>query len=215
MTLNELKRIVSNGEGQRLEFKHKINFPEKIAREVVAFANSEGGILLIGVNDDKVINGIKNADEEIYAFEKLVNEFVKFPINYHIEKINIDSKRDVLYIKIASLERKPNFALEQKNHKYGIPYVRVADKSVKASKIVSRILKLESEKAEIVVSFGENEKKILSLIDQNGFTTQKDLIDTFFWTETFTSNLLINLVIGGIVKVVPEEEKEDKFYLKS
>jgi predicted HTH transcriptional regulator len=49
--------LVRKGEGATLEFKLKSNHPEKIVREVVAFANSQGGLLLIGVGDDKSIPG--------------------------------------------------------------------------------------------------------------------------------------------------------------
>ena len=57
--VNQLRRLVSQGEGQHLEFKRKASFPEKIVRELIAFANTEGGTLLIGVDDDKSIPGVK------------------------------------------------------------------------------------------------------------------------------------------------------------
>ncbi|MDZ7649627.1 MAG: ATP-binding protein [Cytophagales bacterium] len=47
-----------------LEFKRKAAYPEKIVRELIAFANTEGGTLLVGVDDDKSIPGVKYPDEE-------------------------------------------------------------------------------------------------------------------------------------------------------
>lgn len=46
--LKNLKNLVRHGEGQRLEFKMKVKFPEKIIKELVAFANTDGGHLLLG-----------------------------------------------------------------------------------------------------------------------------------------------------------------------
>ena len=43
MLVGDLKKIVSEGESDRVEFKIKVNHPEKIIREVVAFANAKGG----------------------------------------------------------------------------------------------------------------------------------------------------------------------------
>ncbi|MFM8913049.1 MAG: helix-turn-helix domain-containing protein, partial [Flammeovirgaceae bacterium] len=57
--LFELKKLVFEGEGLQLEFKRKASYPEKIVRDLIAFANTEGGTLLVGVDDDKTIPGVK------------------------------------------------------------------------------------------------------------------------------------------------------------
>lgn len=49
MTTEELKFLIKQGEGYTLEFKE--NLGKKFVVEVVAFANSMGGTILIGVND--------------------------------------------------------------------------------------------------------------------------------------------------------------------
>lgn len=58
----QLRRLVMEGEGQHLEFKRKVSHPEKIVREMIAFANSEGGTILIGVDDDGLLAGVKYPD---------------------------------------------------------------------------------------------------------------------------------------------------------
>jgi predicted HTH transcriptional regulator len=64
LDLRNLKHLVRHGEGQRLEFKMKVKFPEKIIKELVAFANSDGGHLFVGVADDGQIDGSKFVDED-------------------------------------------------------------------------------------------------------------------------------------------------------
>ncbi len=56
LTSSDIKSIVQSGEGYNAEFK--IRVPKKVrelSEEICAFANSAGGILLIGVSDDNVI----------------------------------------------------------------------------------------------------------------------------------------------------------------
>lgn len=65
--LRELKKLASEGEGIQLEFKLKATYPEKIVRELIAFANTEGGTLLIGVDDDGSIPGVKYPEEEAHV----------------------------------------------------------------------------------------------------------------------------------------------------
>lgn len=64
MTLDHLRRLVARGEGQTIEFKRRVPSPDRLAKEVIAFANSSGGQLLLGVTDDGRIVGVKDSEEE-------------------------------------------------------------------------------------------------------------------------------------------------------
>lgn len=56
----EIKSIVSSGEGYNAEFKERVPTNLKgITEEVCAFANASGGVLLIGVDDKNVIQGVR------------------------------------------------------------------------------------------------------------------------------------------------------------
>ena len=75
MEMREIKRLIFGGENEHVEFKRKINHPEKVIREVVAFANTGGGHLFVGVDDDKSIVGCKFADEEDFILQKAILVF--------------------------------------------------------------------------------------------------------------------------------------------
>ncbi|MEM9666450.1 MAG: ATP-binding protein, partial [Bacteroidota bacterium] len=51
-TLTDLTKLIATGEGLHLEFKRKVPSPARFSKEVVALANTQGGRLLIGVDDD-------------------------------------------------------------------------------------------------------------------------------------------------------------------
>ncbi len=61
---------IAGGEGQHREFKARLDNPERIAGEIVAFANSEGGTLNVGVDDQGHVCGVDDADK---AFQMLTN----------------------------------------------------------------------------------------------------------------------------------------------
>ena len=77
MTAAELKNLVKKGEGLCLEFKKKADHPEKIVRELVAFANTQGGFLLVGVEDNGNISGLKFPEDEQYVIEAALSKYVK------------------------------------------------------------------------------------------------------------------------------------------
>jgi predicted HTH transcriptional regulator len=62
--VQQLKKLVAQGEGASLEFKRKVTNPEKVIREMVAFANTSGGVLLVGIGDDRSIPGLKFPEDE-------------------------------------------------------------------------------------------------------------------------------------------------------
>jgi ATP-dependent DNA helicase RecG len=62
METEELLRIIANGEDSRHQFKANVTRSESIAQELIAFNNSDGGLLIIGVTDDNEISGLTNSD---------------------------------------------------------------------------------------------------------------------------------------------------------
>ena len=62
MKLNKLKQIIACGEDSSQQFKQDIKSPDSLAAEMVAFSNSQGGTLFIGVADNGELRGLNNAD---------------------------------------------------------------------------------------------------------------------------------------------------------
>ena len=73
MNLKELKTLCNGGEGQYVEFKHKANHPNQIVEEVVGFANSKGGSLLVGVDDNGNTLGLKFAEADAIYLTDYIN----------------------------------------------------------------------------------------------------------------------------------------------
>ena len=58
MTKTELLALISNGENSGVEFKRDVDEIRDLAKEIVALTNLQGGIVLLGVEDDGTISGI-------------------------------------------------------------------------------------------------------------------------------------------------------------
>ena len=80
-----LKKLIANGENQQLDFKYCISDSRKIARTLSAFANTDGGRILIGVRDNGSIAGIKS-DEEYYMVDTAVQLYCRPEIDFTIKR---------------------------------------------------------------------------------------------------------------------------------
>ena len=67
-----IQQLVAQGEHVQQDFKFAITDARKIARSISAFANTEGGRLLVGVKDNGKIAGVRS-EEEIYMIEAAEN----------------------------------------------------------------------------------------------------------------------------------------------
>ena len=125
--------------GNNLEFKLKSNHPEKIVREVVAFANSGGGKLLVGVGDDKAIKGLKDADEDEYTLSRAIDKYIFPKISFKRERVAITPDRDVLVLTIPRSVDRPHYVVDDTGARQA--YIRVEDKSIQASREMKEIMR--------------------------------------------------------------------------
>ena len=210
MNVKELKNLVRQGEGTSLEFKLKASHPEKIIREMVAFANSKGGKLLVGVGDDKTIPGLKFVDEEEYILVRAIERNCFPPLRYEIERIAITDERDVLVFNIPKSKEKPHFVhLENEEHRKA--YVRVKDRSVQASREVKQILRRENEDG-IKFTYGEKEKILMLYLAENQKITIEKFAEIAKISLRSASHTLVLLVLSNVLKIQPDEVM-DWYYL--
>ena len=210
MNVKELKNLVRQGEGISLEFKLKATHPEKIVREIVAFANSKGGKLLLGVNDDKTIPGLKFVDEEEYILVRAIERNCYPPINYELERIAITDERDVLVFTIPKSKEKPHY-VQLENEQNSKAYVRVKDRSVQASREVKQILRRENEDG-IKFTYGEKEKILMVFLAENQKITIEKFAEIARISPRSASHTLVLLVLSNVLKIQPDEVM-DWYYL--
>jgi predicted HTH transcriptional regulator len=138
----ELRKLVAQGEGARLEFKRKATYPEKIVREMIAFANTGGGILLLGVGDDRTLPGLKYPEGESHVIHEALKK-CRPPLPVSEEFIPIGNARTIIRYHVLESTKKPHYLLTGQTKE---SYVRVNDQSIKASREVREIVNRREKK---------------------------------------------------------------------
>jgi predicted HTH transcriptional regulator len=212
MTSVELRKLTDLGEGQHLEFKKKADHPEKIVREMVAFANSGGGVLLIGVDDNGKISGLKFPEEEKFVMEAAIFQYAMPALSYKLDLIPIGQGLSVLKYEIPDGKEKPYFWLEKKENQLRSVYVRSKDQSLRASYEMFRYL--VSAKQERPVTFGSQELLLLNELGRNGTISIRDFCDISGLGKKKVSVLFVSLCCSGVLEIIPGEH-HDLFRLTS
>ena len=202
---HQIKQLIFGGEGVIVDFKKTITSCEKIAKTMVSFANNKGGRLLIGVNDDGSIKGVKNEDEEKYMIERAASLFCKPMLEPVFEEIYIDEKM-VLVVTTAESDTKPHYALGD-DKKWWV-YVRVKDKSILASKIVVDVLHRASATTGVLITYTEKEKILLEYLDKNHNITLKEFAVLLKISRRNAAKIIVPLILSGVLKVSSEENEE-------
>jgi predicted HTH transcriptional regulator len=212
MDLKELKGLVRQGEGLKVEFKLKATHPEKLVREMIAFANSEGGWLLIGVDDFKNIKGSKFPLEDEYVLTKALAQYCTPALRYKLEKIPIEADREVLAFFVPK-SRHLHCYREKPNHTRGKAYIRVADKSLKASTEMWKILRGQLQNKDIKFHYGDKERILLQYLESYSKITVEQFAQTANISRKLASRTLVLLVLARVLQIYPQE-KEDEFRVR-
>ena len=171
MTPSDLTRLTAAGEGLTLEFKKRVPRPEKLAREVIALANTHGGRLLVGVDDDGTIAGLKDAIEEEYALRDAIAAHVSPAVAFGTERVALANRREVLVVRVPASTARPH-VLASDGDDDGTAYVRVGASSVEASKEAVRLMRRRAQDAAGVhFEFGDKEALLMRYLDEYGRVT--------------------------------------------
>jgi predicted HTH transcriptional regulator len=87
-----ISNLISNPESKTLEFKRDLSSPRSVLRTLVAFANSAGGHLILGVADDRKIIGVENPLDEEERLSNLIADSVSPRLVPSIEMITVEEK---------------------------------------------------------------------------------------------------------------------------
>jgi predicted HTH transcriptional regulator len=107
MTWDEIMQLLEQGEGQQVEFDKTIPSPDDIAREYVAFANSDGGHFILGIDDkNKHLMGVDLEENTVDKLMKIGSEKCVPPITPRVELMERSEKR-IIDITISEGDEKP------------------------------------------------------------------------------------------------------------
>ena len=162
-----IKKLIDQGENQTLDFKYEINDARKIARTLVAFSNTDGGKLLIGVKDNGKIAGIRS-EEEYHMLEAAAELYCRPVVPFEARKWTISGKT-ILEVDIARAENRP--CLAQNEHDRWLAYLRVDDQNLMANRVMMKVWRKEKRKKGIFLEYSHAEKLLLTYLENHDSIT--------------------------------------------
>lgn len=112
----DLKKLIARREGETTEFKSSINDPKRLVEIAASFANSRGGRLLIGVEDNGKLIGAKIKTGTIENLANIISDNTDPTIYPQITTPTLDSKK-IIVIEVPPSDQKPHLA-------FGKPFKR-------------------------------------------------------------------------------------------
>ncbi|GAB1447758.1 MAG: putative DNA binding domain-containing protein [Bacteroidia bacterium] len=204
MAPHYLLQRIAEGESEVLDFKKTISSASKIAKTICAFANHKGGTLLVGVNDNKTISGVRSEDE-LYMLDLAAQFYVKPEISLKMVEWEMGNKVVIEAIIPEGMD-KPYYAKDEDGKWWA--HIRVKDQSLLASKIVLDVLKRNSGKQPNVISYTKHEESLLKYLEKNERITLKELCKMLNISRWRAQKMLVSLVSAGILRNHTTEKTE-------
>jgi predicted HTH transcriptional regulator len=221
MNRKELLELIEGGESITCEFKRKFSSYKKIAREIIAFANTKGGLLIFGVDDDKKIIGVESEKEIAELINDTIKNYCEPQIDIRIHYKNLSGK-EVVVIEVPESDNKPHRLQDYQDkpaYRTGrldinnaIVTIRVNDKSIQASKEMVRIMRANSNGLQLKnYSIGSNEKSVFEYLDDNETISVKELSKLVNISERRASRTLVKLVRANLLMIHTKDNGEEFF----
>ncbi len=214
ITRKRVLELIEKGEGLNVEFKQRFSSHEKIAKEMIAFANTRGGFILFGVDDDKSIYGIESEKSDLDLVKETAGKFCEPPVEINIDIVEIDNK-DLLIAEVTESKKKPHRIqdyIKDLSLNDALVYVRVNDKSVLAGKEMIKLLQSQSAgKTLEKYIVGDKEKIVFNLLDKQETVTVKELSKVANISDRRASRTLIKLVRANLLLIHQKENGESYF----
>ena len=139
--LQYIQSLIKEGEHQQQDFKYRVADAKKLAKSVSAFANTDGGRLLIGVRDDGNMSGVRD-EEEIYMMHQAAYRYCRpqasikfdtYQVAPHYANNGGRGLRTIVIATVPPSDKRPIHAIDDEGNQRA--YIRIADENIVASPV--------------------------------------------------------------------------------
>ena len=195
---HHIQDLIQEGEHQMLDFKFEISDSRRIARSLAAFANTDGGRLLVGVKDNGAIAGVRS-DEEIHMIQAAAEMYCQPKVEYTTEEWEINGKT-VLEVIIP----------KDKHHKHKAPdnqgvykiFVRVKDENLVADSVLIKVWKADKFARPAKIAFTDTETLLLHYLREHGEITLKEFQELAHISKRKAEAILADFILVGTIILV-------------
>jgi len=198
-----IRTLIEQGEHVHLDFKFEVSDAPKIARSLVAFANTDGGTLLIGVKDNGAIAGIRS-EEEFYMIQQAASMYCQPEVSFTTKEWSIDGKK-VLEVKVSRSKHLPHRAPDVQG-KYKV-FIRVKDQIMLANGIQIKVWKKQSTEQAVVITYNESIKQLLTLIESHEELSFDQLKTALGLSKHQLEDMLSDLIVMDVISMQSDENQ--------
>lgn len=198
-----IHKLIAQGEHQQLDFKFEIADSRKIAKTFVAFANTDGGKLLIGVKDNGVIAGVRSEEEKFMA-EVAAQMYSSPNVSFDYKEWIVDGKK-VLEVTISKGNEKPYYA-KNEDGKW-LVYIRVNDQNIMANKVLINAWKRKARPEGTYINYSNKERLLLEYLEVNDSVSLSKFRKLAKITAYKAENILTNFLALDIIEIEITEKK--------
>ena len=214
MRYRELLNLIEEGENIQVEFKRKFSTHDKIAREMIAFANTKGGYVLFGIDDDKKIFGVESEKETTELVNDAAINYCEPPLELLIEYREVDGK-EIVIVNVPESNKKPHRIQDYQSEldiTNAVVTIRVNDKSVQASKEMIRILRAQTNQTALKkYILGSTEKTVFEYLSKVERISVKELSNLVNISERRASRTLVKMLRANLLMIHTKDNGEEFF----
>ena len=189
-----LLSLIREGEHQQQDFKYRVTDARKLAKSVSAFANTNGGRLLIGVRDDGHLSGVRS-EEEIYMMHQAAYKYCKPESTIKFETYHIDG-RTIVIATIPPSDKRPICAQDDEGKLRA--YVRIADENIVASPVLMALWREAQKPKGSIMTYNDTVRQLLNAMQ--GRQTLNQIVSISKLPRPKVITLLARLIRFGTVQ---------------
>lgn len=189
--------LIMEGEHEHQDFKFAITDAAKIAHSISAFANNDGGRLLVGVKDNGNIAGVRS-EEDIYVIEQAAQMYCHPPQEVKITAFRVENGAVVIRADIDKAVSRPVYSKSLDGTWRA--YYRVKDENIVAHPVMVKAWKQMADTEEgLVFSLSDTESALLDYLDEWGMTTVEDYMTGAHISRKSAEDIVVKLYAMGVV----------------
>ncbi|GAB2939816.1 hypothetical protein GCM10027048_00020 [Hymenobacter coalescens] len=207
-----MRELIAQGEGESLEFKKRTTHPSRISRTLASLANARGGRVLVGVEDNGRIVGVRDAEEERYLLREAATHYVDPPLTLRLDEVDVDGCT-VLVVTVAESAHKPHRARVGNDDWRG--YVRVGDESVQTSQLTEKVLRRDPPPGSQFewIPLSRHEQAALDYVRLHPRLTLGQYEKLINVSKRRAHRMLIKLVLHGYLRY--HDKEKEPYYTKA
>ena len=189
-----LLSLIREGEHQQQDFKYRVSDACKLAKSVSAFANTNGGRLLIGVRDDGHLSGVRS-EEEIYMMHQAAYKYCRPEASIKFDTYHVEG-RTIVIATVSPSDRRPVFTIGDDGQSRA--YIRIADENIVASPVLLAVWRDAQKPQGTMMTYTDTVRKLLDAM--TGWQTLNQLVRRSAIPRPKVITLLARLIRFGVAQ---------------